>query len=115
MPNIDISSLSAAELEQLIADAAKLRMAIQPTVAAEPPENSEGVHDPAWRSFMMEQHTILQLRHPGLGWVTFAFPPHERANLLTLFLRHALTPAAAVPSGSASSPLPKASGGSTVH
>ena len=115
MPKIDLSSLSTAELEELIAEAAKLRMALQPSVATEPPENSAGLNDPAWRSFMMEQHTILQLRHPGLGWVTFAFPPHERANLLTLFLRHALTPATAGPSGSAPSALPKASGGSTVH
>ena len=92
MPKIDISTLSAAELDELIAGAAKLRQALKPAVALEPPQTSEATNDPAWRSMMHGDNTVLQLRHLGVGWVTVIIPPHERASLLTLFLRQALSP-----------------------
>jgi len=118
MPDIDLSSLSAAELDQLITSAAKLRQALQPAVALEPPQTSEATIDPAWRSLMHGPNTVLQLRHLGLGWVTVIIPPHERANLLTLFLRQALsvsaTPAASPDSPQPPPPLPS-SGGNTLH
>lgn len=62
MPKVDLSSLSATELEELIAEAAKLRMTVQPSVGAEPPDNSEGVNDPAWRSFMGSKVHMVALR-----------------------------------------------------
>ena len=76
MPNIDLSTLSAADLDALIAQAIKLRATLQPAPASEPPQQIEVVFDPAWRSFTMDQNTILLLRHAGLGWVAFAFPTH---------------------------------------
>jgi hypothetical protein len=117
MPNIDLSNLSASELDELIASAAKLRQAMQPPVALEPPETTEATIDPAWRSLMHGTSTILQLRHLGLGWVTVILPPHERANLLTVFLRQALSVLATSASPLESSPTsPLAgSGGNTVH
>jgi hypothetical protein len=116
MPNIDLSRLSATELDELIASAAKLRQGMQPPVALEPPQTSEATIDPAWRSLMHNGNTILQLRHLGLGWVTVILPPHERANLLTVFLRQALS-VSAVPATPESSPPPPlaSSGGNTVH
>jgi hypothetical protein len=117
MPNIDLSSLSAQELDELIASAAKLRQAMQPPVALEPPETTEATIDPAWRSLTHGTNTILQLRHLGLGWVTVILPPHERANLLTVFLRQALSvPAtpASPPDSPPAAPL-ASSGGNTVH
>ena len=117
MPNIDLSGLSAPELDELITSAAKLRQGVQPPVAAEPPQTSEATIDPAWRVLMHGANTVLQLRHLGLGWVTVILPPHERANLLTVFLRQALSVPAA-PSTAPGSPSPSplaSSGGNTVH
>jgi hypothetical protein len=111
--DIDLSSLSATELDELITNAAKIRQALQPPVPLQPPETSEATVDPAWRSLMHGANTVLQLRHLGLGWVTVILPPHERASLLTLFLRQAL----AVPVGQAPAPPPPlpGSGGNTLH
>jgi hypothetical protein len=116
MPPIDLSSLSAAELDELIANAAKIRQALQPPVSLEPPQTSEATIDPAWRSLMHGPSTVLQLRHLGLGWVTVILPPHERASLLTLFLRQALAVPAGQPAGSPPPPPPlPSSGGNTLH
>jgi hypothetical protein len=77
MPNIDLSNLSAAELDDLIARAAKRRQALQPPVALEPPQTSEATIDPAWRSLMHGANTVLQLRHLGYPSGTHGFPSHE--------------------------------------
>jgi hypothetical protein len=117
MPNIDLSTLSAAELDELIASASKLRQGMDPPVAMEPPQTTEATVDPAWRSLMHEAHTVLQFRHLGLGWVTVFLPPHERANLLTVLLRQALSvPNAPAPASSSPPPPPfVTSGGNQVH
>ena len=116
MPDIDISKLTAPELDELIASAAKLRQALQPPVSLEPPQTSEATIDPAWRSLVHGANTILQLRHLGLGWVTVILPPHERANLLTVFLRQALSTSLAPATVPHPLPSPEASsGGNTVH
>jgi len=117
MSNIDLSTLSATELDELIERAAKLRQSIQPPVSAEPPQTSEATIDPAWRALMHGANTILQLRHLGLGWVTVILPAHERANLLTVFLRQALSLSVAPSTAPDSSPPPPlaSSGGNTVH
>jgi len=117
MPKIDLSSFSASDLDELIANASKLRQAILPPIALEPPQTSEATIDPAWRSLMHGVNTVLQLRHLGLGWVTVILPPHERANLLTVFLRQALSvpaPPATAPDSPPPAPL-ASSGGNTVH
>ena len=115
-PTIDLSSLSPAELDELIAKAAKIRQALQPPVALEPPQTTEATLDPAWRSTMHGPNTVLQLRHLGLGWVTVILPPHERASLLALFLRQALAVPTGPPSGSPPPPPPlPSSGGNTLH
>jgi hypothetical protein len=116
MPSIDLSSLTAPELDELIASAAKLRQALQPPVPLEPPQTSEATIDPAWRSLPHGANTVLQLRHLGLGWVTVIFPPHERANLLAVFLRQALSvPAVPAATANPAPPAAASSGGNTVH
>jgi hypothetical protein len=116
MPSIDLSSLTAPELDELIASAAKLRQALQPPVPLDPPQTSEATIDPAWRSLAHGANTILQLRHLGLGWVTVILPPHERANLLSVFLRQALsTPAMPAAAANPAPPPEASSGGNTVH
>ena len=116
MPDFDISNFTAPELDELIASAAKLRQALQPPVALEPPQTSEATIDPAWRSLVHGANTILQLRHLGLDWVTVILPPHERANLLSVFLRQSLSMSLAPTPAAHPPPLPEASsGGNTVH
>jgi hypothetical protein len=116
MSDLDISQLTAPQLDELIANAAKLRQAMQPPVSLEPPQTSEATIDPAWRSLVHGANTILQLRHLGLGWVTVILPPHERANLLSVFLRQALSMALAPAAAPHPAPSPEASsGGNTVH
>jgi hypothetical protein len=118
MPDIDLSSLSAPELDDLIARAAKLRQTLQPAIALEPPETTEATVDPAWRSAMHGPNTVLQLRHLGLGWVTVIIPPHQRANLLSLFLRQALSVSPGQPATPDAVPPPppqSSSGGNIVH
>ena len=113
---IDISNLTAPQLDELIANAAKLRQALQPPVSLEPPQTSEATIDPAWRSLVHGANTILQLRHLGLGWMTVILPPHERANLLSVFLRQALSISLAPAVAAHPPPSPEASsGGNTVH
>jgi hypothetical protein len=116
MPDIDISNLTAPELDELITSAAKLRQSMHPPVPLEPPQTSEATIDPAWRSLVHGANTILQLRHLGLGWVTVILPPHERANLLSVFLRQALSMSMAPVATAHPPPPPEASsGGNTVH
>jgi hypothetical protein len=116
MPDIDISHLTAPQLDELIASAAKLRQGMQPPVSLEPPQTSEATIDPAWRSLVHGANTILQLRHLGLGWVTVILPPHERANLLSVFLRQALSTSPVPAAAAQPPPSPEASsGGNTVH
>jgi len=114
MAKIDISKLSATELDQLIADAAKQRSKSEPQIPNEPPESGESTVDPAWRSFMSDEYTVLLLRHTGLGWVSFMFPPHERAHILSLFLQQALAKPAEAPAAPISTPTTGAGGG-TIH
>jgi hypothetical protein len=89
---IDISKLNAAELDELIAEAAERRLDMKPYISYELPRSIGAIFDPRWVTHLHGENTILQLRHPGRGWVAFAFPPHEGAHLLSLFLRFALAP-----------------------
>jgi hypothetical protein len=90
--------------------------ALQPPVSLEPPQTSEATIDPAWRSVVHGANTILQLRHLGLGWVTVILPPHERANLLSVFLRQALSMSLAPAAAAHPPPSPEASsGGNAVN
>ena len=87
---IDVSALSAAELDELIAMASKRRMELEPRVSKEPPEPWTAQVNPAWSVSLVEQGSLLRIRHTGLGWVCFVIPAAERAVLLTAFLQHAL-------------------------
>jgi hypothetical protein len=108
---VDISKLTAAELDDLIAKAAERRAGLKPAVPNEPPQQAQAPIDPRWFCFMAEENTVLQFQHLGLGWISFLIPPHERANLLTLLLKQALIPAQAKVADIAAA----RSGGGTLH
>ena len=109
---MDLSKMDAAELDDLIAKAAKSRAKLKPAVPNDPPKGPvNALNNPRWFSVLQGDITVLQVQHPGLGWITWLLPTEERANLLSVLLRQALAPTSAkvadVPAAGA--------GGGTVH
>lgn len=117
MTQPDMTTLTAAELDALIAAAAKERQKRADPHPPEAPKEFEATLNPAWFVFLAGENTVFQIRHAGHGWVSIAIPPPERAHLLSLFLHHALLSAHA--RGSESKPIPvpvpPSQGGGTVH
>jgi hypothetical protein len=108
---MDITALSATELDELIAKAAVRRASLNPAHDNAPPKQAEAIVNPQWFTCLVEPGTLLQIRHPGLGWLSFVIPSNERAQLLGIMLNQALykptSPTANLP--------PSVSGGSTFH
>jgi hypothetical protein len=88
---IDLSKFTAAELDTLIVEVAKHRANMQPAPAAEHPKKAEAIINPAWYTGPVDVGTLFQIRHPGLGWLSFIIPHAERAHLLAVWLHQALT------------------------
>lgn len=88
--SVDLSAMSAAELDELIVQAAKRRAELEPPIAKQAPEPWTAQVNPAWSVSLVEQGSLLRVRHTGLGWICFVIPPAERAILLTALLQHAL-------------------------
>ena len=88
--NIDISDLSAAELDELIAHAAARRATLEPAQSAQPPEKTEAIVNPAWHTSPLPNGVLFMLRHPGLGWLGFALPHEHRVHLASLWLHQSL-------------------------
>lgn len=87
---IELSQLSASELEALIDAAAFRRASMRPAPPVQAPEECDPVHNPAWFTFPTEKGSVLRFRHPGLGWIDYLIPAQERAHLLSLLLNQAL-------------------------
>ena len=116
---IDLSSLTTTELDQLIEAAAKRRATLAPIIPATNPQGEiQAINDPKWYLTSTPNGTLLQIRHPGHGWLNFHIPTQSRAFLLSFLLQQALiepqTAAAAKASGSPPAPT-TVSGGTTVH
>ena len=82
---VDLSKLNASELDELIAEAATRRASMQPEHSKAPPNTMQAIVDPAWFTVSIPNskgHAGFNIRHPGLGWLAFAIPPHEIANLI---------------------------------
>ena len=88
--SLDISHLAAAELDELIARAAKRRALLEPVQPTQPPENVEVTANPPWHTSPLPNGVLLMLRHPGLGWVAFALPHEHRVHLASLWLHQSL-------------------------
>lgn len=111
---IDLNLLTAAELDQLIADASIRRATMNPPVTAANPQGQvQAVTDPKWVISLVEAGTLIQIRDPGHGWLNYVIPPASRAIMASFLLQHALLPP---PTGTTVVVAPpSASGGSTVH
>jgi hypothetical protein len=117
---IDISQLSAAELDELIAQAAVRRATLEPAQSAQPPEKVEAIVNPAWHTSPLPNGVLFMLRHPGLGWLAFVLPHEHRVHLVSLWLHQSLLfkpadPAAAPVAPAAIAPNFGTGGSGTVH
>jgi hypothetical protein len=116
MTPADVSSLSTAELDALIAAAVKERTKRPEPHPPAAPAEFDATFNPAWFVFLTGDNTVFQIRHAGHGWVSIVIPPPERAHLLSLFLHHALVGSLAKAGAEARAvPAPPGSGGGTVH
>ena len=88
--SIDISQLSAAELDELSARAAERRKTLEPAQPAQPPEKAEAIVNPAWHTSPLPNGVLFMLRHPGLGWLGFVLPHEHRVHLTSLWLHQSL-------------------------
>jgi hypothetical protein len=115
-----IALLSTEALDVLIKDLGAARAQRPEPHPANAPDAIEFTAvDPAWSSHTAPNgFQVLRLRHNSFGWLQFALPPLERANLACYWLRQALiTGAPAAPTAAAPPPPapPHQSGGGTVH
>ena len=79
------------QIEQTIAELAKLRAGMEPAVTTEfkPGQAVPNVSiTPRWHSQRenLQGLSMLHFRHPGLGWLHFAIPPKEAVRLARLLL-----------------------------
>ena len=117
--SIDISTLSSAELDELIAQAGKRRAELEPAQSAQPPEQAEAVFTPAWHTSPLPNGVLFMLRHPGFGWLGFVLPHEHRVHLVSLWLHQSLvhkpTEPPASPAADAPAPNLGSGGSGTVH
>jgi hypothetical protein len=107
----DVKPMSTADLDALLEAITLERAKREPAVPMEQPGKTEAAVDPRWHLSMLDVNTLLQLRHPGHGWVGFVIPPPSRAQLLSFLLQQALSP----PAKAATAPQVVSTGGGTVH
>lgn len=87
---IDLDSLDAAGLDALIKAAGKRRAALNQPHPDKPPQPAEAILDPRWFLSQSDLGALLQVQHPGLGWVSVVLPDAEANHVLSLLLRMAL-------------------------
>jgi len=79
----------AEHITALIHLLADIRAQMTPAVAEEPPPvHAEALHDPR---YVIELHpfsggTLLEFRHPSLGWMDFVLPSRERIRISRLLV-----------------------------
>lgn len=91
---MDISGLDAEQLDDLISKCADRRADLLPRISAELAGDEEkivaAINNPRWHCYADGDNTILNFRHPGFGWLSFALPHDERGHLMSVLLLHSL-------------------------
>ncbi|HEX2334267.1 MAG TPA: hypothetical protein VHI32_13975 [Burkholderiales bacterium] len=78
----------AEHIDALIQVLAGIRSGMSPTVSQEPPQvHSDALHNPRYATELhpFSGGTLLEIRHPALGWMDFVLPSLERIRM-TRFL-----------------------------
>jgi hypothetical protein len=78
---------TAQHVSELINVLAQIREEMTPAVSEEPPRLHEPLHDPRYATELhpFSGGTLLEFRHPSLGWLEFVLPSLERGRI-TRFL-----------------------------
>lgn len=81
-----LSTLSTAELDQLIAEAVEQRAQREDPwpVSAGP---GEGIRDPCWRVVRHSDATVLEVLHLGVGWIRLLIREPDLSNLVSSLSR----------------------------
>ena len=71
---------NAQHISDLIEVLAQIREEMTPAVSEEPPPVHEPLHNPRYATELhpFSGGTLLELRHPSLGWLEFVLPSLER-------------------------------------
>jgi len=93
----DVDAMTVSELEELIARALERRAQLPPHSAEAPIGEIPAVVDPRWKLSLSADQSVLQLLHPGAGWLAFLIPPAERAHLVRVLFEQCVTPPATGP------------------
>ena len=75
--HLDDPSQQTARTDKLLSALAQAREGMEPAFASKMPLVSQvaGVNYPAWQwSMLPDASIVLNLRHPGLGWLSFRMP-----------------------------------------
>ncbi len=76
---------SAKHVDELIRVLAEIRAEMSPAVSEEPPppHEVEPLHDPRYATQLhpFSGGTVLEFRHPALGWLEFVLPSLERDRI----------------------------------
>ncbi len=94
-----ITTANALQLDTLIRSLVLARAQLQPAAPKEPPLGEKVAYqgDPRYWTNVdpVTGQTLLLLRHDGLGWLAFMFPPAERDRLAGYLIDQAKAAAAA--------------------
>jgi hypothetical protein len=75
---------SAEHVDALIRVLAEIREEMSPPVSQEPPQVHAGaLHNPRYATALhpFSGGTLLEIRHPSLGWMDFILPSAERIRI----------------------------------
>jgi hypothetical protein len=74
---------NAQHVSDLIQVLAQIREEMTPAVSEDPPTVHEPLHNPRYATELhpFSGGTLLELRHPSLGWLEFVLPSLERSRI----------------------------------
>ena len=115
---MDISNLTATELDELISKAAEKRAEMMPHISYDPPKDGTFTFNPGWYVDLVDTGSLVQIRSPGVGWVSVVIPPIDRARIASVLTMHCLMSAATNTGSAATTRTPTitgSGGGGVLH
>jgi|SRR3989338_5010318 len=115
---MDISNLTATELDELISKAAEKRAGMMPHISYDPPKDGTFTFNPGWYVDLVDTGSLVQIRSPGVGWVSVVIPPIDRARIASMLTMHCLMSAATQTSPTTAAHTPTITGvggGGVLH